>query len=373
MTSPPFSAHNALQELFASDGIRLKRGPLFDQSPPPKDPSFDFSRIEGMLLGVAIGDALGLPTEAKLPHIRAEKHGEIRDYLPYKNKPKALALPSDDTLMTFWTLEQLIAHQGFQPDAVADSFTREPARGMGQNVKEFVKKRKHGQDWRVCGPSSAGNGALMRISPILLPHLRSGGTALWEETAVCAMLTHNDTLSLSTCLVFVSMLWDLLDATSTPAPSWWVERYAALGRDLEDGTTYQGRGGIFAQRQGAAWLMIQDAVTQAYSDGLSVLDACQRWHSGAYLLETWPCVLYILMRHADDPEEAIVRAVNDTKDNDTIAAIVGAAVGALHGKEAFPKRWMDGLHGRLRKHDDGAIFRLLAQAKALFWDGTTVS
>jgi ADP-ribosyl-[dinitrogen reductase] hydrolase len=38
------------------------------------------------------------------------------------------------------------------------------------------------------------------------------------------------------------------------------------------------------------------------------------------------------MRHADDPEEAILRAVSDTKDNDTIGAIVGAAVGALHGE-----------------------------------------
>ena len=37
-------------------------------------------------------------------------------------------------------------------------------------------------------------------------------------------------------------------------------------------------------------------------------------------------------------EEAIVRAVNDTRDNDTIAAIVGAAVGALHGKSALPDR-----------------------------------
>jgi ADP-ribosylglycohydrolase len=56
------------------------------------------------------------------------------------------------------------------------------------------------------------------------------------------------------------------------------------------------------------------------------LDACNRWHSGAYLLETIPSALYILMNYTHDLEEAIVRAVNDTYDNDTIAAIVGAAV-----------------------------------------------
>jgi ADP-ribosylglycohydrolase len=44
-----------------------------------------------------------------------------------------------------------------------------------------------------------------------------------------------------------------------------------------------------------------------------------------------PSVIYLLMRHGHEPKEAIVRAVNDTKDNHTVASIVGAAVGALHG------------------------------------------
>ena len=52
------------------------------------------------------------------------------------------------------------------------------------------------------------------------------------------------------------------------------------------------------------------------------------------------------MRHANDPEEAILRAVKDTKDNDTIGAIVGAAVGALHGEKRLPERWKLGLLGR---------------------------
>ncbi len=47
-----------------------------------------------------------------------------------------------------------------------------------------------------------------------------------------------------------------------------------------------------------------------------------------------------------DTLEAIIRAVNDTWDNDTTAAIVGAAVGALHGRSALPQRWIDGLLGR---------------------------
>lgn len=110
-----------------------------------------------------------------------------------------------------------------------------------------------------------------------------------------------------------------------------------------------------------------DAVSQAYQQGLSVREACDRWYSGAYLLETIPSVLYILMRYADNPEAAMVRAVNDTKDNDTIAAIVGAAVGALHGKDALPQRWQVGLLGRTAERDDGTLWRVLEKADQIWW------
>jgi ADP-ribosylglycohydrolase len=96
------------------------------------------------------------------------------------------------------------------------------------------------------------------------------------------------------------------------------------------------------------------------------LQAANRWYSGAYLLETVPCVLYLLSLYANDPEQAIVRAVNDTKDNDTIAAITGAALGALHGIDAFPKRWRNGLSGRTTTSDDGRIWELLS-TEEYFW------
>jgi ADP-ribosylglycohydrolase len=77
--------------------------------------------------------------------------------------------------------------------------------------------------------------------------------------------------------------------------------------------------------------------------------------------------LFMLMRGGCDPEEAIVRAVNDTKDSDTIAAIVGAAVGALHCRAALPERWVRGLKGRIGYSDDGRVFELLERAR-LKWN-----
>ena len=110
-----------------------------------------------------------------------------------------------------------------------------------------------------------------------------------------------------------------------------------------------------------------EAVTDALRRNITILEACGEWGSGANLFETVPTVLYILAKYAQNAEEAIIRAVNDTRDNDSIAAIVGAAVGALHGLDAIPNRWINGLTGRTRSKDDGEVFKLILMANRKFW------
>ena len=360
------SAH-ILTSLFETNQIDLRRGALFDRSPGPMPDSLNFGRIEGMMLGLAIGDALGATTEGQLPQKRRAAHGEIRHYLPNRYAGgRPVGLPSDDTQLAFWTLEQMIADQVFDPERVAVRFCRDHIFGIGSSVRQFVANHKTGLPWYRCGPKSAGNGALMRIAPMLIPHLETGTPDLWADTALSAMITHNDSASISACLSFIHMLWQLLQMDAPPEPDWWRETYVETARDLEVDDTYTPRKKGLAY-QGTLWRFVEEHVGKAYHQGLSVLQACDTWYSAAYLLETVPSVLYILTCHGDDPEEAVVRAVNDTKDNDTIAAIVGAAVGALHGKDAIPERWLSNLLGRTTDRDDGRVFELLEQAKALWW------
>jgi len=361
-----------LQDLFFTGRIELERGALLGLDVAPKPPTFDFNRVEGMLLGIAVGDALGVTTEGMLPEERRSVYGEIRDYIPNRYVNEAIGFPSDDTQLAFWTLEQLIEDRCFVPENVASRFTRGgKIFGIGSTVREFLSNLKAGKPWYESGPESAGNGALMRIAPILVPHLRSGGTGIWIDTALAAMMTHNDRASTSACLAFVAMLWELLDMADPPDRRWWLERYVELARDLEGGTRYSPRGGSFADYEGPLWRFVQEKLSWAEAEGMTVVDACNAWYSGAFLLETVPSVLLILMRHAHTPEEAIVRAVNDTKDNDTIGAIVGAAVGALHGRKAIPDRWLKNLSGRTTDRDDGRVCDLIGQARdVFFWRGT---
>jgi len=355
-----------LNELFEKQAIDIRRGPIFDTPVVPVAEDFNFDRIEGMMLGLAIGDSLGITTEGMLPRTRRDIYGEIRDYIPNQYVDEAVGFPSDDTQLAFWTLEQMIADGGFKPGHVAARFCSNHIFGLGASVRKFIANYRSGLPWQKCGPPSAGNGALMRIAPMLIPHLKSATTELRVDTALSAMLTHNDSGSIAACLAFVEMLRQLLQMKAPPDPMWWVDSYVEIAAGIETGKKYKPRGGRFVGYEGPVWRFVAENVSRAREENLSVLDACDDWYSGAYLLETIPSVLYIMMCHGHYFEEALVRSVNDTKDNDTIAAIVGALAGALHGKEKIPDRWLRNLSGRTTESDDGKVFEILEEAKRIW-------
>jgi len=354
-----------LTHLFTSGEIDLLPGAIFDSLPLSLPDDFDFDRVEGMMLGLAIGDALGNTTEGWPASDRRTVFGEIRDYVAGRSGANSAGLPSDDSQLAFWTLEQMLADDGFCPENVAARYCRGTIRGVGSTVSRFLAKYHAGLPWHQCGPKSAGNGALMRIAPMLVPHLKCRSTDLWVDTALSAMMTHNDAGSIAACLSFVKILWELLRSKSPPEPEWWPSTYTQVAVDLESESCYRPRGGLFRDYEGPIYRFVLEKTSEAYRADLGVFEACERWFSGAFLLETVPSVIYILMRCAHDPEEAIVRAVNDTWDNDTIGAIVGAAVGALHGRAKLPDRWVTALPGRtsMDEADDGRVFELLRAAR----------
>lgn len=357
-----------LKQLLAQGQVALEPATFLGQAPLPLPEDWNFERVEGMLLGLAIGDALGNTTESQLPTARRQSHGEIRDYLPNRYADgRKMGFPSDDSQLTFWTLEQILEDKALEPDHLARRFTQHQIFGVGSTVKEFLRSYKdEGRPWEESGQPTAGNGAVMRIAPILLPHLRQPSAALWADAVLAGTITHNDRASNACCVAFVRILWDGLRLKQIPEPTWWVDRFATTAKALEGNTTYLSRNQALPY-EGPLWQFVAREVSQAIRENWSTLEACERWHSGAYLLETMPCVLYILAKHGRSPEEAIIRAVNDTKDNDSIAAMVGAAMGAVHGRAGLPARWIRSLSGRTTAFDDWHIFELIEAARQTFW------
>jgi ADP-ribosylglycohydrolase len=388
--SPP----ELLDELHAQQQISTRRGAIYDRQPRDIDlPELRAQhRIEGLLLGVAVGDALGHSTEWQYdPERRHREHGTILDHVGsfYSRSGRI----SDDTQLTFWTVERLLARGGFDFHELAACFVdrRRQIVGIGKNVSAALAR--HADRLRSGSPAlhacagdprteGRGNGALMRFAPLVLPHLRTPSPRLWTDATLAALLTHGNPAAISGAVAFSHLLWEILRRPhgDAPEPEWWLDEYVRVARELEPGPLSPPPDEhplpeLYRDFRGSLWEFVDGPLRRAWQRGVSVRDACSLsgFGSRSDCAQTVPAALYILMHHADSFEAAIVAAVNDTKDNDTIAAIVGAFVGALHGRARIRRRWLDGIASRClsvppepEQDDRGVIERLACEAAARF-------
>lgn len=318
--------------LFQLGLINAREGDFLYKTPPKINVSSE--KILGMLYGVAIGDALGSPYEGKRPKPEIVRAYATRSHI------------TDDTQMTFWTVEVLLPKgllwrrsraERLDPWELADRFTKERIIGIGGTVKDFLRNyKKFNLPWFISGVPSAGNGALMRISPLVLPYLIRPSKEMWADSVLDTIITHNDPLAISASVAFVNITYKLLGMDKLPQPEWFIEEYVSVARDIEgDNTTYKPRTKKIRYK-GPAWEFIEKYVRWALDEQMHPLEFGNYVHSGGYLLETVPVVLLLAMYFIGNAYKMVTRAASWSYDSDTIGAISGYLCGALHGTSGFP-------------------------------------
>ena len=140
--------------LMAQGKIHVLDNHLLHINPEPLSSDFNFDKVEGMLLGAAIGDSLGAASESLTPSERRKRYGEIKDYIPYKrSKNKPFGAPTDDTQLTFRTLKQLIKDGGLIPDNLANMFCKHHISGIGSTTRNLFATIKTGiKHGTILGP-----------------------------------------------------------------------------------------------------------------------------------------------------------------------------------------------------------------------------
>ena len=68
-----------------------------------------------------------------------------------------------------------------------------------------------------------------------------------------------------------------------------------------------------------------------------------RFSTACYVEHSVPAVLYLALKYHRDPETALVVNTNLGGDNVYRGAVLGALLGAEHGRRGFPRRWVEGL------------------------------
>lgn len=312
----------------------------------PEPKKVEPEKVIYMLLGVAIGDSLGYPFERFTPDERLRKFGLITSYSIINGRVP----PSDDTQLTFDTVKVILEHGRVVPWELARIFASHRITGMGSTIKRFLKNyREKGLPWYEAGVSRPSNGALMRISPVIIPNLKANENYL-VDAVLATFITHNEPLAIASSVAFADLLWGIINGEYITADRV-LDRFTFIISKLTGDKKYKTRKEkAMIKYEGPAAEFIRDQVYYALHKNLSVREFAKLVGSSGYLLETVPNILFIFIKYLNDPQRGIIEAINFTKDNDTIGSALGAAFGALYGKKAFREDWIKQLPGNLLKH-----------------------
>jgi ADP-ribosyl-[dinitrogen reductase] hydrolase len=252
------------------------------------------SKIAGSVYGFAIGDAMGATTEFMHPHEIKAKYGKVTEIIGggwLMLKPGEV---TDDTQMTMCVMGAVMkAHESetfdwptfgkFCSDNFIEWYLNEP-KDIGSQCRKGITSLMNNEE-QPHDKNALGNGSLMRAMPLAL-----------------------------------------------------------MGPEFEDWNTYQGR---FTHNNLKCSRMILDysRLIQSYLNG-EIYIPKENVTRGileptGHVWNTYNNAVY--WSNKDSFKEAIVGAVNNGGDADTIAAITGSIAGVRFGIEEIPEKWLNAI------------------------------
>ena len=328
-------------------------------------------RARGAMIGLAVGDALGMPTQSMSATQIVEYYGglihSLMDAVP--QQPIAPNMPAgsvtDDTEQAFVLANRLIEDDGrIDNDVYAQDLLRweakMKARGsldlLGPSTRAALQALTDGVDPEHTGLFGTTNGGAMRATPVGIAF--RPGKALAEEAWQSCVVTHNTVQGIeSTMLV-------------SAAVSFAVEgRHDFLQKALEFVESQPTRGNWSAKASVVA--RVKMFMERVISEGVTISDdefaVILRRDCGTSVEanESVAAAFAIATRFFNRPTEALCFAASLGGDTDTIAAITGAMLGAWHGVDGFDQAIVGQVLRRLKDDNRLDVSRTVAGLLAL--------
>jgi ADP-ribosylglycohydrolase len=307
----------------------------------PARPSTIEARAVAALTGLAVGDALGMPTQSLPRDQIIARYGRLTGFEPGPaDQPIAPGMPAgsvtDDTEQAV-LLGRLLLDGGGRIDgnrlarellAWEDDMRRRGSLDLlGPSTRAAVAAVAAGHPIEQAGRFGTTNGAAMRITPVGIAVPATDLDRLVDRVVAASWVTHNTGVALAGAAAVATAVSAGLD-----------------GADLATATAAAVRAAELAATRGH-WIAAADV--GARIAWATRLVAGQSPEAAAELIyrvvgtsvatqESVPAAFAVLAVHPDDPWRACLLAASLGGDCDTIAAIVGAIAGAGHGAGAFP-------------------------------------
>jgi ADP-ribosylglycohydrolase len=307
------------------------------------------SRARGALYGLALGDALGMPTQMLSREQIRDRWGELLPgFEPAPpGHPIAAGLSAgavtDDTEQAVLLARLLVrGHGTVDPRELATALVRwehdMAERGsldlLGPSTKRAVAAVLAGTPPDEAGATGDTNGAAMRIAPVgiavALPRAsatHSDLSRMVDYVVMASSVTHNTGIALAGAAAVAA-------AVSAGVSGAGIAEATALA--VQAARIAVGRGHWVAGADVAARIEWATSLVAGRDEAEAAGLIYTLVGTSLATQESVPAAFAVLAAVPDDPWRACLLAASLGGDCDTIAAMTGAVAGACHGVGAFP-------------------------------------
>ncbi|MGW4461255.1 ADP-ribosylglycohydrolase family protein [Micromonospora sp. NPDC004704] len=299
------------------------------------------ARAVAALTGLAIGDALGMPTQS-LPRERIkDRYGRLTGFEPGPaDQPIAPGMPAgsvtDDTEQAMLVGRLLLDGDGridghrLARELLAwedDMRRRGSLDLLGPSTRSAVAAVAAGRPIEEAGRYGTTNGAAMRITPVGIAVGVDDLDLLVKRVVEASWVTHNTGVALAGAAAVAAAVSAGLDGADQATVTTTAVRAARLA-----GT----RGHWIAAADIGARIDWATRLVAGQPPEVAAETIYRLVGTSVATQESVPAAFAVLAVHPDDPWQACLLAASLGGDCDTIAAIVGAVAGARHGADSFP-------------------------------------
>ena len=308
-----------------------------------------FSRAYGALAGLALGDALGMPTQEMSPEQIRAVYGRITGLVDGDaSQPYAPGMPAgsvtDDTEQALLIASLLVRGRGASSGRVAldagefahallaweDSMIERGSLDLlGPSTKAALERVRAGEDPLSVGGAGTTNGAAMRVTPIGIAMPTADPEAFADAVWSSCQVTHATRQGFQSAALVAAAVSMGIDAARSTTPN--------LRSLLWKAVTY-----VDSLPERGAWTPDPDVVAAtrramqlAINPASSSLE-CLVEQVGTSVASAHAIPMAFALLARDPSPQALLDAANLGGDTDTIGAIAGAILGAALGVQLLP-------------------------------------
>ena len=300
-----------------------------------------FSRAYGALAGLALGDALGMPTQAMSPQQIQTVYGHVTGLVDGdKSQPYAPGMAAgsvtDDTEQALLIASLLLKGHGSGLNLDASEFSHALLawedsmieRGsldlLGPSTKAALERVRAGEDPLRVGGEGTTNGAAMRVTPIGIAASTSDRQLFADAVWSSCQVTHATRQGFQSAALVAAAVSLGIDAGAADVTDL-LWKAVAFVRSLPERGAWSPEPDVVAATHRALKLAAQPSSSLEWLAG--------QIGTAVAAAQAIPMAFALLAR--DPSPRALLQAANLGGDTDTISAIAGAILGASLGVEVF--------------------------------------